>query len=351
MAKQLTHLRIDRVDMVDKGANQHAHIVLFKRVEPLAKMEMMGMARTTAEVLETNARHEAWNKLRWAFMDSLESIAEHAEADVQAGMYLQAVEEFAAAARMVLGDMDMADTLYKRAETTLTEMLTVEKAGRVIAGQRLQRLKQAVAALQAIVMEAEPMADDKKDMAAMQKRAEDAEALTATLQAQVEAMTKRSEDLAAEVQKLAPVDPWAGVSTEVRKRIEDAEAKVAKAEAEVAKRDCIAIVKQYTALPMNADDDWELIHEANTRLSEPTRKRLFTLLDSAQEVAIKSALFKAIGSPQTRTTGTDAYTVMENKAKDLVSKGLVKTVAQGIDQVMLADPELYGQYLAEQKGA
>lgn len=351
MPQRVKKLTIKLVALVDKGANQLSDVLLYKRTEPLAKMDTHGTPMTTAEVLAHKEQCEEWRELRWAFQDSLDSIVEYATPDEQGPLLLTAVEEFAARAREILSRLDMPAAMAKRATDILDDLRMVEKAGRVIAGERLKRLKQAVGALQAIVMEAEPMAEEKKDATALAKRAEEAESLVATLQAQVGTLEKRNGELIAEVESLQPVDIWKGVAPEMRARIEKIEQENEANKQQIRKRDCITEVRKYDALPMNADDDWELIDEVNTKLSETTRKRFYTLLASAQEVAVKSGILKAVGASQTRSNGTDAYALMETKAKDLVSKGIVKTVAQGIDHVMTSDPDLYGQYLQEQQGA
>lgn len=303
MATRLKQLKIDRVDLVDRGANQDAMVVLFKRETPP-------------------------------------------------------------------GD-DLSPLL-----TTF-----VDKAGRVIAGARLERLKQAVQVLQRICDEAEPSTDDslrhdpltmdkgatrmaetledvtkrataaEAEVVALTKRATDAETEAKTLQDSITTLEKHQTELEAELAKAQPADPWQGISSDVRKRIEASEERMAKAETEVRKRDCITQVRKYDALPLNPDDHWAMFDALNA-LPDDVRKHIFTLLDSCQERFTTDGVMKQQGSRSTGTGGgTDAWSVIQTKAKDLVSKGVVKTMELGVDRVMQDEPDLYIQYEQERRGA
>ena len=59
MATRLKKLRINRVDCVDAGANQHARIALYKRAESVEKDDEGGGPRTVNQILvEREAREE-----------------------------------------------------------------------------------------------------------------------------------------------------------------------------------------------------------------------------------------------------------------------------------------------------
>ena len=93
MATRLRKLKITAVALVDRPANPLAHVLLYKRADPLIKMDMHGLPLTTQQVLDHQEQCDAWRELRWAFTESLDSIAQYATPEEQGPLLLTAVEE------------------------------------------------------------------------------------------------------------------------------------------------------------------------------------------------------------------------------------------------------------------
>jgi hypothetical protein len=356
MPARLRKLKITAVALVDRGANQLADVLLYKRAEPLAKMDMHGVPLTTQQVLDHHEQCEAWRELRYAFSDSIDSITDYATPEEQGALLLTAVEEFAANAREILATLDMPEALMKRALTEVNGAVDVVKAGRVIAGQRLQRLKQAVMALQAIIMEAEPgeaekgkqtMAEKRDEMADITKRAETAEAQMVALQGQVTTLEKRQAELLAEVETLQPVDIWKGLAPEMRVRIEKMEQENEGNKLQIRKRDCISTVQKYSLLPMNPDDHWEVIDKING-LPDDVRKKIYSLFDSHQELARTSAVFKRQGVPSGGAAEEDTATgEVQRLAKAYQVTHAELSEGDAISAVFREHPDLYARYRQE----
>jgi hypothetical protein len=324
MSTRLKKLRINRVDVVDKGANQHATIALYKRHEPIAKDDMSDYTpRTVNQILVEREAREQWYELMSVLECSVREIVGSAEPADVPGLLTQTVNEFSAAAKDLIPRVSMSKGWQEAVEA-------VEKAGRVIAGQRLTRIKDAIAALQQIVREAEPgekepdMADD------VAKRAEEAEARVKTLEAEV------------------------AKAQDISKRLEAAEARAQEAEA-VAKRnqerleerEYIEKAQRYSALPIKAEEDWKVL-KAIDAMEPSVRDRALELLGAAEgQLALAGALTN-VGKGGERTGGSSAIEQLTALAEGLVSKGLSRDDA--MSQVARDNPALYQRYRKEASG-
>ncbi|HEY7823006.1 MAG TPA: hypothetical protein VIG24_09245 [Acidimicrobiia bacterium] len=107
MATNLTDIELDEVSLVDKGANQEAHIVLVKR-SPLRRFadwvmgksydEGYGMARPMSQVMAEDDAQQQLARLMMALHESLSSIqGAELEASEKLAMMQQSAAEFAEA--------------------------------------------------------------------------------------------------------------------------------------------------------------------------------------------------------------------------------------------------------------
>ena len=328
MATRLKKLRINRVDVVDKGAAPDARIVLFKRHEPVEKNDEYDHGdytpQTVEQILSQRDAKEAWWELTGALEMSVRSIMACAEPDEAADLLTQTVNEFSTRARKLLPGMAVSKAWREAVDE-------VEKAGRVIAGQRLTRIKDAISVLQQIVREAEPAEKGESDMAEadVAKRAEQAEARIKELEAQIakaDDVTKRLE--AAE------------------QRAQDAEAVAKRNQERLEEREYIEKAQQYTALPVKAEEDWRVL-KAIDAMEPSVRDRALELLAAAEgQLALAGAL-SSVGKGGERRGGGSAYADAQLLARGLVQKGTHTSESEAMTQVFRENPALYERYRQE----
>jgi len=328
MATRLKKLRINRVDCVDKGANPHATIALYKRHEAVTKEDIDHdyTPRTVNQILQEREARDQWYELMSVLECSVREIVGSADPADVPGLLTQTVNEFSAAAKALIPRVSMSKGWQEAVEE-------VEKAGRVIAGQRLTRIKDAIAALQQIVREAEP-GEKEPDMADadVAKRAAEAEARVKELEAQV----AKAED--------------------VTKRLEAAEARAQEAEA-VAKRnqerleerEYIEKAQRYSALPIKAEEDWKVL-KAIDAMEPSVRDRALELLGAAEgQLALAGAL-TSVGKGGERAGGSSAIEQAQALASSLVAKGAQSSLDDAMHQVFRENPALYQRYRKEASG-
>lgn len=329
MATRLKKLRINRIDVVDKSANQHAHIALYKRHEPVTKEDLEGYEhdytpRTVRQILTERTAQEEWLELMHALECSVREIVGSAPPPDVPGLLTQTVNEFSTAAKDLIPRVSMAKALAGAVED-------LEKAGRVIAGQRLTRIKDAIAALQQIVREAEP-GEKEPDMADsdVAKRAEEAEARVKALEAQ-----------------LAKADDVAKRLDEAERRAQAAEDVAKRSEERLQEREYIEKALHYTALPIKAEEDWKVL-KAIDAMEPSVRDRTLELLAAAEgQLALAGAL-TPVGKGGERRGGGTAMEQLTTLAEGLVSKGLARDEA--MRQVARDNPALYDRYRKEASG-
>lgn len=326
MATRLKKLRINRVDCVDAGANQHARIALYKRQEPVEKDEGGGPRTVNQILVEREAREEWWD-LQRALECSVQEIMEHATPEEQSALLTQTLAEFSAKALALIPQMQAG--VAKRATDAVDDIC---KAGRVIAANRLARLKAAMAALSQIIREAEPEEDDDMADADVAKRAEQAEARVKELEAQIakaDDVTKRLE--AAE------------------QRAQDAEAVAKRNQERLEEREYIEKAQAYTALPIKPEEDWKVLKGLDS-LEPSVRDRALELLAAAEgQLALAGAL-TSVGKGGERRGGGSAYEDATLLAKGLVQKGTHTSETEAMEQVWRDNPALYQRYRKEGMG-
>ena len=120
--------------MSTRAPHQHARIALYKRQEPVEKDDDYDHGdytpQTVEQILSQRDAKEAWWELTGALEMSVRSIMECADPAEAADLLTQTVNEFSTRARKLLPDMVVSKAWLEAVDE-------VEKAGRVIAGQRL----------------------------------------------------------------------------------------------------------------------------------------------------------------------------------------------------------------------
>lgn len=331
MPTKLKKLVINRVDCVDRGANPMATIALFKRAEPVEKNGDEGYdhdytPRTVNQILGEREAREAWVELMNVLECSVREIVGSADPADVPGLLTQTVNEFSAAATDLIPRVSMS----KGWQAAVDE---VAKAGRVIAGQRLTRIKDAIAVLQQIVREAEPGAKE-PDMADadVAKRAADAEARVKELEAQVAKVDDVSKRLEAAEQR-------AQVAEDVAKRNQE----------RLEEREYIEKAQQYSALPIKAEEDWKVL-KAIDAMEPSVRDRALELLSAAEgQLALAGAL-TTVGKGGERRGGASAMEQMMALADGLVAKGAHTSRDDAMREVSRQHPELYRRYRQESSG-
>lgn len=365
MAKRLRKLLINRVDLVPAGANPDAHIMLYKAadspsVEKQEYDESDHLPLTTEQILQRNALWSQWHPLWDAFTSSVWEVMSCCEdAAHHAPILMQSIDQFATKAHDLLSGLGLVD----KAAPLFDLFAEVEKAGRVMSGRRMQRLKDAMTTLQAILDDAMVSSSPKEKTPAAKgdrmpektqdeatKRAETAEARVKELEAENATLKKHLEPEPTEEEYLKSL-PEA-----MRKRWEENERQtkeaLATAQEEKDKRERREYIEKavgYRSLGMVPDDDWETL-QAIDKLDVKPRTRLLHLLKSANEALGKSALFREMGHQLPSGNGT-AWSTAEALAVEMVTKGQAATKEQAIVKVFEQNPELRRQYDAEKRGA
>lgn len=153
-----------------------------------------------------------------------------------------------------------------------------------------------------------------------------------------------------------PEDIWKGVSPEVRKRLEDSEARALKAE-EIAKnerdsRELQEFTKraetEFSSLPGTAIEKGKVLKAVHQKLAKEEAAEVEKLLKSAEEIAKSGKLFGEMGASGGNVNLSDsAEGRLIAKAQDMVSKGVVKSEAEGMEKIAREDPALYQEYQKE----
>lgn len=159
--------------------------------------------------------------------------------------------------------------------------------------------------------------------------------------------------LTEQVKTLTPPDPndvWKGVPEEVKKRLEDAEARAKQAEAAVAVEKAarekvlyIAKARGFSYLPVNPDDDWE-VFQALATLPEAVQKRLDALFKSAEELGRQAGVTRALGVGGLPGGDQSPMAELEALARSYVAKGLAKTESEGLTRAIEERPDLYNAH-------
>lgn len=315
--RKLKKLLVTRVALVDQGSNPDADIVLFKRDEPVEKAtfsEVLDQVQFS-EVVEQIC--ELTHYLEMAVASSLWSSGD------RAGEILKSVSQF-------------QDTV-KSALTSWLEGKPVEIEDRAAQDDelklRIARLREEV--FGSIPKEEEDMPIDVSKLSAEEK--------VELRKALADEETKPSEE---EVLKSLP-EPILEMIRVGKQREDEAVAKAKAAEDALAverkqREDAeltTELEKELPNLPGSIDERLRLFKQAK---SDPA---LMSVLKQANQKI--SNVLDEQGDRGDVAPGT-ALERLQERARDLVSKGEAKTIEKAITVVAQRDPKLYNEYIKEQ---
>ena len=201
-----------------------------------------------------------------------------------------------------------------------------------------------------------PTKEDENMSEELQKQLESIQKQLDEMTTERDALLKRAETAESEIAKRDNAseeeDIWKGVPDILRKKFEaqEAETALAKAAAKVErdsriKQECIQKASRYEYLPINPDDDWEVLKAIDT-LDEKVAKRVYELFNAGDTNLKSSGMTTERGSGGNPDEGDKSpYSEIERLVNDKVSKsdhGLSFTDALSI--VAREHPDLYRQY-------
>lgn len=305
MATKLRKLKIDRVDLVDRGANQEAHILLFKRDDDNVEKAAM----TLQEILDKNEEREEKQELCWkatdALMASLNSVADLDDDTERLRIIVTSAKQY----------VDLMRTIHQSLQEEDIYMADQPN-------EELDALKSKLSSLE-------------ESNNALAKKLSDAEA-----------------ELAKRDDKPAEEDIWKGVSPALKRMFEDQkrETEIAKAAAQVERderirRDCIQKAEGYQYLPVNPNGDWE-VFKAIDNLDDSVSGRIYELF-RAGDTNLKKA---GLTNPRGHDNGGDPGLSPFEEIERLVSEKMAKSAnGMGYDaalsQVIHENPSLYTSYV------
>ena len=137
-------------------------------------------------------------------------------------------------------------------------------------------------------------------------------------------------------------------SEQTSKELAEAREQIAKAEEDKRQSQSIAKAAGYSHVAA-PDDLAPILKEAAEKLDPETVEKLESVLGNAEERISKGDLFSEMGKrTSVDTSGSDAYSTAVKKAAELVEKSdTALTQDQAMTKVWMENPDLYGQYLAE----
>lgn len=414
--RYLTDLKITRIALVDAGDNPRADIVLWKRREdadddelPVEKQTMQeihqdgtmpampkrprrrlkapsstrkdygdvfgSQPQTTDEILLANELREEWCEVKYAFHDSLNAILASAPSADRLALLQKSVAEFVARVQTLIPDAQLDKILGKLREPDLTDAdlagfakratLLTDEADRLLATEDSMKKDNAGDPVVPEVDLAKLSAEQRPAVEALIKRVTDAEAALAAVEKTktdgatlVAAEKSRADKLAAEVVRLKELsgekeDPLASIDPEIRKRLEDTEAAVAKMREKEEVADFAKMAAPLNLIGTTAERVAPLLHRIQKgKTTEADMKELFRLLKSAGEMARKQGLSEFGSTATSASLGGDGGTPYERAvemAKELVSKGEAKTVSVALSKVWDRNPELYKDHVKQKR--
>lgn len=281
-----------------------------------------GEAKDLNEILAEEQRDEILWRLTSALRESLDSILEDDTVPDKQAAIGQVLQQFLSA--LVAGG--------------------VTKAGRKISTSRLAMLKQMKDMLDQLITEAEASSQN-ADMnmgMGMSKRKEEGPVPDKVIK-----MEDLPEDIRKQLEEVAELKKKAAEAEELKKRVEEAEA-LAKAEREERlKKEYIAKVASYQALPVQPEE-FGLVLKALAEKAPEEYAKLEGVLKAADEALAKSELFREVG--RSGAGESTAWAKVEAMAKEIVQKNAGMTKEQAIAKVLRDNPELYSAYRAETEG-
>lgn len=342
------------IGFVDAGACEGADILIAKRAEaapvdeakraevaaklqaaaPELSAKMDEVAQTFGEIAASEAAEDEIESMLDGLRESFCSIIDDPAADKPA-MLTQSLGEFASA---VLARIpDWTGTTAKAGRTLSAASLTKINAALDGVKSALDSLSTLIAATGGNTednMKTEKQAaDNAADLDTVTKRATEAEAKVAELQAEVDALKAK-----------IPVDPeeaLKAVPADIRKRLENAE-KIAREERDL--RVTGEFVAKADALGQPREFGLVLKRIAENAATDADNAELCRVLKAQHEQIKTAGLFTEVG--RDGSDSGDAVARVNAAARALVEKGDAPTIEQAIVKVMKTDRKLAAEYRA-----
>lgn len=313
MATKLRKLKIDRVDLVDKGANQESHILLFKRDderddEPDDET-VVKVAMTLQDVLDKQEAEEEKQEMCWKATDALmESLRSVADMD---------------------NDTDRLQIIVTSAKQYIDLMRPIHQS----------------------LQEEDVHMSDKPNEELDAMKAE-----MASLKSANDALTKQLSETEAELakrdEKHVEEDIWKSVPPALKRMFEEQkrETEIAKAAAQVERderirRDCIQKAEAYEYLPVNPTSDW-VVFKAIDDLDSNISDRIYELFSSGDSNLNKSGLTNERGSRGGKGESMSPYEEIQQLVSNRMSKSDKSlTYDEALDSVLRDRPDLYKSYV------
>ena len=368
MATRITILHINKVALVPKGANQAAHVLLYKAAlkvssTPKARKDMMGSdddedegpPMTLEERQASRALWQQWNPLWWDFCDTVHEVMDGDEDDAgYADILMASIEQFRSQAGALLGGLG----LLSKAAPSLAVLDEVHKAGAVMAAGRKSRLQAAIATLQVILDEAAPKeppttkalkgAEMAETLEGVTKRAETAEARIKVLEADLLKAKQTPEEqeaaylaeLPAAVKKQYEADKLEKAALREELRVEkDARQR----------QEYIEKTASYRAVGITPDH-WNVL-KAIDAMPEQERTELTRILASATEVIKQGNVLATVGKDGTSTAGDGTEAKVHALVKAEQEKDGKLSYSDALQKVWAAHQDLYSAYYNEKRQA
>lgn len=324
MTTKLTDMTIDEISLVDDPANGEARVMIVK-----AKNPKNPMAGTDAEMSE---------------MDEDMPDDEEAEAKpkpkkkMQAPLPYENMDDRLLKFRDALEDAELTDEQTDAVEKAAEELV----AFAVTATETASAAKEKTMDLEQL---SKALGEAEAKLAALEKRADEADA----------ALAEANEIIKEKDVELSSVRKSAGEGEDevlkslpeaIRKRLEDAEAEIAKVRAENEEREAVAKAK---SLGVGEPDKVGplLLRVEKGMTTADDAKVLTALLKGVGEIAVKSALFKALGSAASEEGSPEEQ--LQAKADEIAKSNPKLTKEQAYAEAMKQNPQLYNQYVAKRR--
>jgi hypothetical protein len=298
---------LDLDDAVPSDVAKRADVVAkLKATAPTLAAKMEEVARTYGEIAQTEEARRQVSDSIWRLQDSFCSILNDSAVSDKSAMLQKSLSEFVSAMLANIGTWASGEA--------------VEKTGAKIAAARMVKLKAAFGALQEIINEVEGDMSEKTQfdaskldeaakahIAALEKRATDAEARATNAEGELTTLKSRVEELEKKATPTPATDPaeeaWKSTPPLVRKRIEDAE-KRAQAAEETAKSEretrlnseWVAKARgEFVGVPAKPEEFGLILKRASESLSKEDFSEVERVLKALAEQVKKAGLFQEIG--------------------------------------------------------
>ncbi len=396
----VTDIKLDEVSLVDKGANPGAHFVLMKR-QILKKEKNESFPVDAYAYTPDIGNSDSWKLRLWDSISKKETVQHISKliVAVSKGLRLNQIRisksNLTDVKKKILLSWYNTNTVEKRKETV--EILDMIKKGYgktfdelMYENEVIWMLWDAISVLEEsfyTIMYDEDITDKKLkidettsqfqqsinkiggtvDMAeqdVLQKSFDELKVKYDTIAKDHTDLITKSEKLEEDLAKACADDKAKkddknikkeDMTEDVRKKFEDLE-KHDKDQAELIaklldeKEDVVYLekAKGFEHLPMKTNELGILLKSVGNAVSKEDMENLLSLFSAIDKAISKGELFKEIGAGGSSTNG-DAFSKMLGKADELKKASSDLTKEQAFVKVMEDDPELYNQYLEEQR--